>query len=209
VIDAAGDQIVNEILWAQGGGVETVESWVSITLALNTEILRLQGSANLNGTGKSAAPDALIGNAGNNQLDGLGGSDRMNGGAGNDTLIGGNGQDWLVGEAGADVFVYRSTAESGVGGAECDLINGFDRGADKISLSQIDANTLVAGDQAFRFIGNAGFSGLGVASAGEMRAINGGGNFVMIEMDTNGNGWADMQIFVRGTYAVTASDFIL
>jgi len=134
----------------------------------------------------------------------------MNGGAGNDVLVGGNGRDWLVGGAGADVFVYYSTAESTVGFAECDLIYGYERGADMIDLYVVDANVYAAGDQAFTFIGTAGFSGQGSASAGELRAYSwNGGNSVWIEMDTNGNGWADMKILVFGTNAASASDFIL
>jgi len=209
IVEDASDLILNEALFANGGGADTVESWVSTTLAAFTEILHLQGTADINGAGNSAASDVLVGNDGNNVLEGLGGADRMNGGAGNDVMIGGNGRDWLVGAAGADVFVYYTTAESGAGSIESDLINGFETGADKIDLSVVDANTLAAGDQAFNFVGTAGFSAQGAASAGELRAFSLSGTSVWIEMDTNGNGLADMRILVLGTNTATADDFML
>lgn len=205
VIDNVGDRVQPEVRHSAGGGFDTVDSSVSFALAPNTEFLVLTGSADISGTGR-AAQEGLIGNSGNNQLSGRGGDDGLNGGAGNDRMIGGDGRDWMRGGDGADDFVFRSTAESGVGWAERDLIDGFEHGADVINLYSIDANTGAAGNQAFTFIGVAGFSG----QAGELRADTWrGGDFVLLEMDVNGDGWADMQIMVLGTSTMSANDFYL
>jgi len=72
IVEHPLDVVLYEVPFAQGGGADTVESWVSATLGEFTEILRLQGTANINGAGNPAAPDALMGNSGNNLLEGLG-----------------------------------------------------------------------------------------------------------------------------------------
>lgn len=210
VVNDAGDLIEGEVGYWEDGGFDTVASWVSYTLSGKTEALVLQGDEDLAGTGRLAAADALTGNAGENRLFGLGGSDRLKGEAGDDVLIGGEGRDWLTGAAGADVFVYRATWESGVGRQERDLIMGFDHGLDKIDLRVLDGNSLVDGNQAFDFIGHGAFTGDGTGSAGELRCTTlYGRNYVLLEMDVNGDGAADMQVFVLGTNVMTASDFLL
>ena len=205
IVDSAGDVITGEIGFSLGGGIDTVESWVSYTLTSGLEILRLQGTANINGTG-GFAPEALVGNVGNNVLDGGGGNDVLNGKDGDDTLTGGLGADSLVGEAGADVFDFNNINESRPGQASRDFINGFVRGEDLIDLSEIDANSLTGANDAFDFIGNAAFSG----TAGELRYFTfSGGNFNIVEADVNGDGIADMQIFVNLTNFMTGTDFVL
>jgi Ca2+-binding RTX toxin-like protein len=204
VIRSTGDVIEDEIGFSQGGGIDTVESWISYTLPRNVEILRLQGAANLDGAG-GAAPEALVGNTGANTLRGNGGNDVLNGKSGNDTLIGGAGADSLVGEDGADVFVFLSAADSRPGQTDRDFINGFERGIDRIDLSAIDANPVTAGDQAFSFIGTAAFSG----AAGELRYQGYGLNWVIVSADADGDRTADMQVFVNLVTALDAADFVL
>jgi Ca2+-binding RTX toxin-like protein len=205
VVDSAGDMITGEIGFSQGGGIDTVMSSVSYTLGANLEILRLTGTDNINGTG-GFAPEALVGNVGNNTLDGGGGNDVLNGKAGDDILIGGLGADSLVGDAGADIFDFNTVSESGPGQANRDFINGFENGIDRIDLSTIDANTATMADDAFVFINDAAFSG----TAGELRWFTfSGGNFNIVEADVNGDGMADMQVFVNLTDQMFEGDFIL
>ena len=205
-IRSAGDIITGEDVFGEGGGIDTVESWINYTLPQNVEILRLQGTENLIGAG-GFAPEALVGNSADNILYGGGGNDVLNGKAGNDTLVGGAGADSLVGEDGADVFLIRDVSESRPGQANRDFINGFFRAeGDRIGLAMIDANANTAGDDAFTFIGNAAFSGV----AGQLRYFTfGGGNFNIVEADVNGDRLADMQIFVNLTNVMQESDFIL
>lgn len=209
IINSAGDRIGGEVGYSQGGGIDTVESWVDYVLPENLEILRLQGSGDLDGAG-GYAPEVLVGNTGGNRLDGGGGNDRIVAKAGNDILIGRSGADTLVGDEGADTFVLTSYYDSRAGAANRDFIHGFQHGADRIDLTHVDANTRIGGHQSFDFIGSTAFSGNGAASAGELRYFTfGGGNYNIVEADTNGDGRADIQMFVNLTNYMTGSDFIL
>jgi len=207
-VDSAGDVIAGEIGYSQGGGVDTVEAWISFTLPTSIEILRLQGTAGLSGSG-GAAPEVLVGNPGGNLLSGGGGADRITAKAGNDTLTGGTGADTLVGDEGADRFVFATLSDSRPGQAERDFLNGFEHGQDRIDLTALDANSVAAGNQAFRFIGTAAFGGDGAASAGELRYQSWGGNWCIVGADQNGDGVADLEIFVNLTTFMTGGDFLL
>ena len=90
-----------------------------------------------------------------------------------------------------------------------DHILDFAAGTDKIELTRVDANTFVAGDQAFSWIGANAFTGSGAASAGQLRAYQNGNNW-FVEGDTNGDGAADLviQLTVTGG-ALAQSDFLL
>jgi len=202
VVDSTGDVIAGE---QSAGGYDTVESWISYTLTPGLEMLRLQGSADIDGTGTAGA-DALVGNPGNNILTGGDGNDVLTAKDGDDRLIGGLGSDQLVGNAGADVFVFRDVTESLPGQANRDFINGFVHGEDMIDLSGIDADSTASGDQAFRFIDDDPFSG----SPGELRHFTfSGGNYNIVEGDVDGDGRADFQIFVNQTPFMIEADFIL
>ena len=107
--------------------------------------------------------DVISGDAGRDWLFGDAGDDDLYGGSGNDRLIGGAGSDDLVGGTGADLFLFLDATDSQ--GLDADYIraggNGapaFEFGQDIISLAGIDANTTVAGDQAF-VLGSAGVAG--------------------------------------------------
>ena len=119
--------------------------------------------------------DQLNGEFGNDTLNGGIGADTLNGGIGNDTLSGGLGRDILTGGGGLfarDTFDYNSTDESQPGFFNRDVITdfqglGFFQG-DQIDLRDIDANVFAAGNQAFTYIGSAGFT-----AAGQLRYSGG------------------------------------
>ena len=227
------------IIEITGGGTDKVVSTVDFRLDSNLEELVLQGAAtrgNGNASGNiitgNAADNRLFGHAGADSLIGNEGDDVVGGGSGNDTLrgsdgndvlrgaddndslfgggdndrlTGGLGVDTLSGGSGADDFVFTRRAESGSSVATSDLISDFAVGQDTIDLSAIDANTTNASpNNAFIFIATGAFTNV----AGELRFSSAAG-VTTVQMDTNGNGVADMSIRLTGTLSLTASDFIL
>jgi len=158
-------------------------------------LLGSQYADNLRG---NDAANTIQGRAGNDRLYGRGGNDKLYGGDGNDLLYGGTGADALYGEAGADTFVFTSLKDS-LPGAR-DTIRDFVRGVDRIDLRGIDANTKLAGDQAFSFIGSKAFTG----SAGQLKFSAG-----ILAADVNGDRVADFQVNVSGVSALAKSDFYL
>jgi Ca2+-binding RTX toxin-like protein len=139
---------------------------------------------------------------GNDVLTGSAGNDVMVGGSGIDRLTGGAGIDTLTGGSGVDTFAFGAGATGP--GADADRITDFAIGSDKIDLSALDANAGVAGDQAFAFLGTAAFSG----TAGELRYFKTGGD-TWLQMDTDGDGLANMEIVLGGQPTVLTSDFVL
>ncbi|MGA1860469.1 calcium-binding protein [Azospirillum sp. 11R-A] len=147
--------------------------------------------------------------------------DVLLGGNGNDTLIGGYAADLLDGGAGADVFSIRNPNESTL--AAPDVIVNFNgavvaaealkglasyatAGAegDRIDLSEIDAIAGTTANDAFTFIGTAGFS-----AAGQLR-YQASGAVTLIEGDVNGDRTADFRIQVNiANYSFSAFDFVL
>ncbi len=108
----------------------------------------------------------------------------------------------LTGGAGADRFTYTALSQSISG--QADRITDFSRAQkDKISLSAIDANSGVAGDQAFSFIGSAAFSG----AAGQLRAFTSVSE-THITGDVNGDLIGDFLIRLGTVTTLQASDFI-
>ena len=101
VIDAAGDILLDT------GGVDTIQSAISITLGASFEKLLLTGTVATSGTGNAAA-NTITGNPAANRLKGLSGTDIVSGGGGRDTLEGGAGNDTLTGGADADNFVFNT-----------------------------------------------------------------------------------------------------
>lgn len=185
------------------------------TVNLETQTLYLSSTGNNNVTVADSSTVAHIVNGGSTNdtmtgvgaaglgvtLSGGGGVDTLKGGAGDDRLIGGDGADALNGGAGNDLFVYLSVSESTV--SSRDQINNFAFG-DIFDLTAIDADISTSANDAFAFIGSVGFSN----TAGELRAVISGINTI-VSADVNGDGGADFQIKLAGSFALGAGDFLL
>jgi Ca2+-binding RTX toxin-like protein len=152
----------------------------------------------------SAKADTLSGSKYDNVLKGGAGNDRLLGGSGKDTLVGQSGKDILKGEGGADQFVFTAVKDSPRAKNGWDVIADFSRQQkDKINLKAMDAKT-GSGNQAFDFIGKAGFSG----KKGELRYETKAGK-TFVYGDTNGDSKADFAIELTKAIALKGTDFIL
>lgn len=153
--------------------------------------------------------DTIIGNIGANILMGGAGNDSLDGGRGDDTIIGGTGRDRLIGGQGADLFQFMGLGDSGLGAAR-DIIVDFSQtpGArDMISVSFIDAVASTLDDEAFVLTTGNG-TGAFTNTEGELRWFQNASQTI-IEMDTDGDGGANMQIILQGLYSLDALDFAL
>ncbi|HEX9965438.1 MAG TPA: cadherin domain-containing protein [Allosphingosinicella sp.] len=185
---------------------------LSVTVANRVDgnvVTGTNGGDSISATSTSASlrtsneEDTVFGRDGHDTIQGMAGDDEIHGENGNDTLVGGAGSDRLTGGLGKDQFTYNSVSDSTA--AARDMILDFSRSqGDKISLTAIDANSLVSNNQAFTFIGSSAFSGV----AGQLRFETANG-VTTISGDVNGDGLADLQIQLSGSVPLIASDFLL
>lgn len=135
-------------------------------------------------------------------------ADTINGGDGNDKISGFGGADILTGGSGADQFRLLGLTDSGTGTA-ADRITDFAIGTDFLDFRLYDADAATAGLQnpGFSFIGNNTFSH---TNAAEIRFQNSGGD-LLVQVDVDGNGTADMEIVLLGlaNQTLTGGDFLL
>lgn len=173
------------VIEAAGGGRDVVMTSVNHALGagMAVEELRATGTAGLRLTGNALA-------------------NRIFGGIGADSLSGGAGQDHLYGgeDVAADRFVFASLADSLIGPTR-DVIHDFTTGIDRIDLRTLDANTGLAGNQAF------GFSPAGPLAFGLWLVVELAQ--VIVSGDVTGDGLADFEIGLAGITGLAPGDFLL
>ncbi len=148
--------------------------------------------------------DTVQGGILGDSINGGDGNDVINGNAGADSLTGGPGSDILTGGAGADSFIFTALSDFGPASAP-DVITDFSSlDGDKIRLDPIDASTVASGNQAFTFLGTAGFTGV----PGQLHYVQAGPD-IIVSGDVNGDRVADFQFVVQGVSSLQASDFML
>jgi Ca2+-binding RTX toxin-like protein len=143
-------------------------------------------------------PEPIFGTAITDIIVGLAGNDHLFGGDGDDFFAGGPGADGLTGGPGSDVFIFSIAAE-----AHGDWIGDFDEREDFIYLVDIDANSSIAGDQAFTWNGTAPFT-----AEGQLRYVQQSGN-TFIQGNTGGDLLPEFTIGVKGLVNFAAVDFYL
>ncbi len=206
-VDSLGDTISEQF----GDGIDTIITGLDWTLAAPFENLTLTGTANVSGRGNEQNntlwgndfKNTLRGGLGDDILNGQQGNDKLIGGDGDDNITGAQGVDKLTGDAGADTFVFKTPGGSLVGAA--DSITDFSQfEGDRIDFREMDANTTLAGDQAF-VLGGSSFSG----NAGELiQRVDGAGRTIL-QGDINGDAVADFEIRILTGQVLNISDFYL
>ena len=195
-------------------GQATSHATVNVTIAAMSSVYTLGTAGNdIYDLSARTAPqlvsaqggnDFVSGGAGADSLSGGAGADVLKGGGGADSLTGGAGSDVLTGGSGADSFLFTDPTDFGPAGQE-DVITDFNRvEGDRIRLDQIDANSLLTGNQAFTWLGTGAFTHVGGQL--EYAAV---GQDAMVYGDLNGDGVADFQFRLLGVHTLQASDFYL
>lgn len=110
IVDSIRDsvsELVENSSFEDAGGIDTIQSSVSLNLPKFFENLTLTGTANINATGNGFGDNKLVGNSGNNSIVDGSGNDTLQGNGGNDFLIGGIGNDTIDGGADTDTLSER------------------------------------------------------------------------------------------------------
>ncbi|WP_051683145.1 M10 family metallopeptidase C-terminal domain-containing protein [Sphingomonas sp. UNC305MFCol5.2] len=200
--DAGGNNVYDVVVRATDG-TNIVTQTLAVTVSNAAAESSFTGTPSSNTITGTTNADTIAGREGGDTLFGLDGADLLDGGAGSDTLVGGAGVDQFLGGAGSDVFRFDALADSSVGSP--DMIFDFSRGqGDRISVTNIDADLLLAGNQNFTFLGANAFTG----TAGQLRYEKVGGH-TFIFADADGDGVADFQLQVNGEFNFYGSDFLL
>lgn len=195
------------------GGTEILRTTVGADLQNYPDIEILGMVANAGGRPLygNGLDNQLSDGAGSNLLDGREGDDYLLADLGNDILVGGLGHDIMTGGDGSDRFDFRSADEIGLGEGNRDHVSDFRQRADKLNLGLMDANSEHSGNQSFRFIGAAEFSG----RVGELAYHHATSSdqfsqpLTIVAGDIDGDGNADFEIELRGTLTLHTVDFIL
>lgn len=151
--------------------------------------------------GGAGGSDKLLGGNGSDTLLGDEGTDRLYGGSGRDKLTGGEGRDRLTGGDGADTFFFNELSDSN--GRQRDHILDFNRAYDLIDVSKIDADKSTGADDAFTFIGDSVFTGVGQIN------ITRSGDHIVVAGNTDLDTEAEFQFTVHDISKLGSADFIL
>jgi len=130
-------------------------------------------------------------------------ADTFKGNQYNNFFQGGLGKDTATGGSGRDLYDFNAVADSQAGATTRDLITDFDHLVDKLDLMGLDADTGVAGNQAFRWVGTAALSG-----PGEVGFFTSGGTTI-IRASNDADAASEFEIQLTGIKALTAVDFYL
>jgi large repetitive protein len=176
-----------------GDGAITVSDDIVIDLTQSnvaalskSDFISPDGNATITGT---TGNDLLIGNGSSQTLLGL---------DGNDTLFGANGVDTLTGGNGSDVFQFASTGDS------TNTITDFASGTDKLQFTATTvafAGNVTALGTSLSTAPAAGKAVLVVTTAGSVTTG-------VLNVDVDGDGFADITLTLAGVASLTQGDFL-
>lgn len=163
--------------------------------------------------------DLVMGFGGNDRLFGLGGNDDLYGDAGRDLLAGGRGDDLLVGGAGDDLLAGGEGSDvfEFLGGSGRDVVLDFERGRDRLDLTDYGLDTWAKIQAAIRGDGPGAAESQGYAAAAAELGAQARGWF-QADVDPRGPGGGVVLDIGNGDAVVllgvpveklTASDFVL
>ncbi|CAI8832909.1 serralysin [Pseudomonas sp. IT-P258] len=192
----AGNNVLNGSTGTDTASYAYAGSAITASLAVTTA--QATGGS---GSDTLIAIENLTGSNYNDRLTGNAAANLLNGGGGNDILIGSTGKDVLTGGIGNDIFDFNALAETGLTSSTWDIITDFVRGADKIDLSTLDANTATTANDAFSSVigSTAAFN-----AAGQLK-VSGG----VLYGNTDADSAAEFAIQIVGLNSATTADFIL
>ncbi len=137
-----------------------------------------------------------------NLIGGTAGRDKLYGTAGDDVLHGAGGRDLLVGGRGADIFLFEQAGDLGLGSSRRDLIRDFKHSeGDRIDLSALDADPLLAGQQGFTLLSQAPARGEGTGVLWFAKGV--------LNISTDADHKAEYQIELAGVKSLSVDDLIL
>jgi len=183
-VDNIGDVVVETLSAAQGGGIDTVKSTFSFSLAglANVDNVTLLGHEAINATG-NALNNTLIGNDNDNRLDGAAGADLMSGGMGNDSYFLDNANDVIVEEdnGGYDTAFIKGGAFA-PGTSFIDMHDARFAFVEALTLLDKNIQTVIGTDSSNMIVGNA-LENLFYGGAGSDRMDGGAGNDILVGGD--------------------------
>ena len=182
VVDSIGDKVIE----VSGAGMDTIRSFVSLTLPNNVENMVLWNLA-ANGTGNSLA-NKIEGNYLANRLNGGSGADTLIGNGGNDTFVVDNAADSVVGGVGVDVIESSVTSTLGTSVDNLILvgsnaINGTGNALNNKITGNASGNRLNGLSGKDTLIGNGGNDTFVVDNAAD--SVVGGSNTDLVESSFN------------------------
>jgi len=125
------------------------------------------------------------------------------------------GQDYLAGRGRGDIFTWTRTADRAIAGAAADVGGDFNRAeGDLPSVSLIDANESMPGDQAFTFVGVVNFTSGFFSGAGQIGYFTDGlDTYILLNTTVNpgadGIDYEDATIRLVGVHTPDVSWFAL
>ncbi len=156
--------------------------------------------------------DRMVGGGGKDEMHGGGGRDKMSGGNGRDEIHGGKGQDIMRGGADADFFHFDNIGDTSRNLKNSDLIADFEKNTDHVVLRDMDASTVLRGDNDFEWNGKK--RGFGEDPDGEIyfKHVDRPGaknDLTLVYLDTDADAKHEGIIRMAGIIDLDKGDFIL